>query len=130
MGSPLHLAGGGSFHLFEGTPMNRGRLLPAGVLALTLVTLVVAADPPADGKSDRATLVQGNSEFAFDLYGKLRAGDSNLFFSPYSISTALAMTAAGARGPTAEEMARTLHFTLPGPRLHVTMGALIKDLSG
>lgn len=58
---------------------------------------------------DIAALVEGGNEFAFDLYGRL-AGDGNLFFSPYSISTALAMTAAGARGNTEREMATVLHF--------------------
>ena len=38
--------------------------------------------------------------------------DGNLFFSPYSISTALAMTRAGAKGDTAAQMDKTLHFTL------------------
>lgn len=47
----------------------------------------------------------------FDLYKKLAAGqEGNLFFSPYSISSALAMTFGGARGETAEEMNQTLHF--------------------
>jgi serpin B len=53
--------------------------------------------------------------FALDLYAQLRGQDGNLFFSPFSISTALAMTRAGARGDTAAEMDRVLHFTLPGP---------------
>ena len=58
---------------------------------------------------DLAALVEGGNEFAFDLYGRL-AGDGNLFFSPYSISTALTMTVAGARGNTELEMAAALHF--------------------
>ncbi len=62
---------------------------------------------------DVAALVDGGNQFAFDLYGRL-AGDGNLFFSPYSISTALAMTAAGARGNTEHEMATVLHFPTEG----------------
>jgi len=58
---------------------------------------------------DVAALVEGGNEFAFDLYARL-AGDGNLFFSPYSISTALTMTAAGARANTEREMATALHF--------------------
>ena len=58
---------------------------------------------------DIAALVDGGNQFAFDLYARL-AGDGNLFFSPYSISTALTMTAAGARGNTEYEMATVLHF--------------------
>ena len=69
---------------------------------------------PAAEKEQQPTkvVVQANSEFAFDLYGQLskETADKNLFFSPYSISTALAMVAEGARGETALEMGTTLHF--------------------
>ena len=64
-----------------------------------------------------ATLVKGNTRFALDLYAKLRAHKGNLFFSPYSISTALAMTYTGARDQTAKEMADTLHLDLGQERL-------------
>ena len=56
--------------------------------------------------------VQANSDFAFDLFKQL-AGENageNLFFSPYSVSSALAMTAEGARGKTAMEMGKVLRF--------------------
>ena len=74
-------------------------------------------------------MVEGNNAFAVELYGQLRNQNGNLFFSPESISTALAMTYAGARGDTASEMAKTLHFTLPPDRLHPAMGALLSDLN-
>ncbi len=80
------------------------------VLAVVLLnaTGVVFAK---DKKDDAAELIiKGNTEFAFDLYAQLKSEDGNLFFSPYSISTALAMTYAGAKGQTAEQMAQTLHF--------------------
>ena len=56
--------------------------------------------------------VQANSDFAWDLYGQLAKenGGKNLFFSPYSISSALAMTAEGARGQTAKEMGTVLRL--------------------
>ena len=73
---------------------------------------------------DLTALVQGNSAFACDLYQKIRSDNSNLFFSPYSISAALAMTYAGARGETEHQMAETLHFTLPQERLHPAFNAL------
>jgi serpin B len=79
--------------------------------------------------ADRTTVVEGNNVFAVALYGRLRNQSGNLFFSPESISTALAMACAGARGDTASEMAKTLHFTLPPEKLHPVMGALLSDLN-
>jgi serine protease inhibitor len=52
----------------------------------------------------------GNNCFALQLYQKLQGQQGNLFFSPYSISTALAMTYAGAKGRTQEQMAQVLCF--------------------
>jgi serpin B len=74
--------------------------------------------------------VEGNTRFALDLYGRLREDQGNRFFSPYSVSTALAMTYAGARGETAREMAEVLHFTLPPDRLHPAFHALIDHING
>jgi len=57
-------------------------------------------------------LVTINNQFAIDLFHKLNPGDSaNCFFSPFSISSALAMTWAGARGETAAQMASALRFS-------------------
>ncbi len=69
-------------------------------------------------------LVAGNTAFALELYAQARDGAENVFFSPHSISVALAMAYAGARGNTGLEMARTLHFTLPNDRLHNAFNAL------
>jgi len=80
-------------------------------------------------EADLATVVDGNSAFAFDLYQALREQDDNLFFSPYSISLALAMTYAGARGETAQQMADTLHFILSQDRLHPAFNSLDIELS-
>jgi serpin B len=78
-----------------------------------------------------SALVEGNSAFAFDLYRFLaeQQGDNNLFYSPYSISLALAMTYAGARSETAEQMGDTLHFTLPQDDLHPAFNALDQELA-
>jgi serine protease inhibitor len=88
--------------------------------------LALATSPSSD---DRAALVEGNNAFAVALYGQLRSQSGNLFLSPESISTALAMAYAGTRGQTASEMAKTMHFTLPPERLHPAMGALLNDLN-
>lgn len=81
--------------------------------------------PAASDEALRA-LVAGNTAFALDLYGWLTADkpDDNLFYSPHSVSVALAMTYAGARGVTASEMAATLRFDLDGDLLHAAMNRL------
>jgi serpin B len=63
-------------------------------------------------------LVAGNSRFAFNLYHAVIEDNKNLFYSPLSISLALAMTYAGARTNTEQQMAETLHFTLSQGQLH------------
>ena len=79
--------------------------------------------------STRDKLTFGNTGFAIDLYQAIRGADGNLFYSPYSISLALAMTYAGARGSTAEQMAETLHFSLPPDQLHPAFNGLDLQLS-
>ncbi|MCK4598446.1 serpin family protein, partial [Candidatus Bipolaricaulota bacterium] len=72
----------------------------------------------------QADLVNSNTTFALDLYRALSQEEGNLFFSPYSISTALAMTYTGARGETETQMKETLCFTLPQSVLHPAFHAL------
>jgi len=80
---------------------------------------------PAVPAADLDTLVDGNNAFGMDLYQELAAASAdNLFFSPLSISQALAMTYAGARGNTVTEMADTLHITLGDAELHPAWNAL------
>jgi len=93
---------------------------------------VLSSDKPrasgAAGQADLAALVDGNNAFAFDLYRALKGERGNLFYSPYSISQALAMTYAGARDTTEKEMAGTLHFTLAQDRLHPAFNSLDQQL--
>ena len=84
---------------------------------------------PTAADADLAALARGNSAFAFDLYKALREDGGNLFYSPHSISLALAMTYAGARGDTETQMADTLHFDLPQDSLHPTFNALDLELA-
>jgi serpin B len=112
----------------EATPSPSLPERPESKTVVVHAPLVLANDP-VQAKADRPALVQGNTAFACDLYGRLRQQEGNFFYSPYSISTALAMTWAGARGKTAEQMAQVLHFTLPQERLHPAAGALVRDLS-
>jgi serpin B len=69
--------------------------------------------------ADVQSLVSGNTEFALALYRQLIPDSSdNIFYSPYSISTALAMLYGGAAGETKRQMAECLRFSLPGETLH------------
>ncbi len=103
-------------------------------LAVFAVFALLAGSCPA---SDVEDLAVDNTRFALKLYKELNDGSGNLFFSPYSISTAMAMTWGGARGETASQMAGALEFTLKpdkegGPlgreRLHAAFGELQRSL--
>jgi serpin B len=115
---------------------------------IVILTLVFAGIAPRVGVADSSSaskvftaeandmkaIVAGNTDFTFAIYGKLKndlkaiSPQGNLFFSPYSISTCLAMVYAGARGETQRQMAMALHFALPDENLANTFGALQKQL--
>jgi serine protease inhibitor len=78
--------------------------------------------------------------FAFSLYRELGKQEQNVFFSPYSLGTALAMTAEGARGDTARQMGDVLGLDAALKRadpqrpydwsaLHVQLGQLAVRLA-
>ena len=74
------------------------------------------SDPPTPGATEIAA--SGN-RFACDLYDRLRTQAGNIFLSPYSISTALAMTREGARGATRAELDGLLHVRGDDVALHM-----------
>ncbi len=74
-------------------------------------------------------VVQANNQFALDVYSELKGEEGNLFLSPYSISTALAMTYEGARGQTAEEIARVFHFPTDDPERRAAFAAVHNQLN-
>jgi serpin B len=108
-------------------------------VCLTLSTLLLgilclAACAPAKATAapqtpSQETLAQGNTAFAEQLYGHLVEADRNTFFSPHSISSALAMTYGGARENTAREMQAVLHFQLDPSQLHPAFKALDATLA-
>ncbi|MHC4243751.1 MAG: serpin family protein [Planctomycetota bacterium] len=110
------------------------------VLILTIATATMAGLLPVEQatareKTDKQLVVSGNNEFAFELYAKLNGKEGNLFFSPYSISTALSLAYCGARGETETEMATVLHLptatkdTFGQMQFHSAFGKIIKDLN-
>ena len=69
-----------------------------------------------------------NNQFALDLHHQLRQQEGNLVFSPYSLSSALAMTFAGSRAQTEAQMAAAMHFKLPQEELHPAFNQLEQTL--
>lgn len=97
------------------------------ILMTILGLLVLAAMSPRSTPAAEPPIAP--NAFACDLYHQLSAADGNLFFSPLSISTALAMTWAGAGGRTAAEMAAVLHFTGPALPVHAANEAMLGSLA-
>jgi serpin B len=100
---------------------------------ITLITVLLAGmtnSVKAAIDPNQQTVTAGNNKFALELYQKLQSQQGNLFLSPYSISTALAMTSAGARGQTEKQMAQTLCFgPVKNEQFHETFGKIIKQLN-
>lgn len=95
------------------------------VVACTLPPSPFTPPPSTDATAVDAKAAKeaadGVNVFAAELYAHLRAEDDNLLISPYSINTALAMTASGAQGTTRDEMQKVLHLPAPeklGPAFH------------
>ena len=88
--------------------------------------VLTARQLPAAIQGDAAAVVAANNQFAVDVLHKQSADNS--VFSPFSMSTALAMLDAGAAGQTDSELRTALHFTLPGDQTHAAYGALLASL--
>ncbi len=101
--------------------MRTGRVAPFAIaVALLLAPAVAVPDEPSG-------VAEGNASFACGLYRTLAKKDGNLFFSPHSVSTALAMTRAGAAGETARQMDAVLGI----PRVSASDGfrTLVQSLA-
>jgi serpin B len=123
--------------------MRRPLAVLASLAVIAFLTLSAAVPEPAAGRNPppgpdpnadaKAKAAESASAFGLALYGQVRGEPGNLFLSPYSIASALAMTWAGARGETAAEMAETL--ALPEAwrgepeRIHAAFGHLTASLN-
>jgi len=105
-------------------------VMPGGSASQVLESKVPRAEASAAAGNDLEQLAAGNRAFALDLYHRLEAKEGNLFYSPFSVSSALAMTYAGAEGKTAAEMAAVFHFLLEEDRLHPAFNVLDQYLEG
>lgn len=117
-------------------------ILLSGILMVALIACSQPVVQAAELKSDKPRLespnvsqtvkdklVEGNTAFAFNLYQLLKEKDGNLFYSPYSISEALAMTFGGARNETEKQMASSMRFILDQATLHPAFNYLDQELA-
>lgn len=74
-------------------------------------------------------VVEANNRYAIDVYAALKQDGENIFLSPYSMSTALAMTYEGARGQTAEEIAQVFYFPKNNATRRPAFAALYNQLN-
>jgi serpin B len=98
-------------------------------LQIILMALILSISSTLLANSPKEIFVQNNTEFTLNLYEKIRETPRNIIFSPYSISNALAMTYAGAKGETEKQMAEVLCFTLPQDSLHQIFAEINRQLS-
>lgn len=83
------------------------------------------ANPNPDITPQVEAAIAGNNEFAFELYRKGVNADDNLVISPLSISAGFVLLQPSARGETAKELNKVLHFTLPTAELHPALAAIL-----
>jgi serpin B len=113
--------------LMEDKIMKRTGLVLFAVLFAVLWSLpVISAESTAP--SQQAGLEKGNNDYSVQLYRELAGKPGNLFISPYSISSALAMTYAAARGNTAKEIKETMRFPFDQSQLNGAFKSLNRDL--
>lgn len=101
---------------------------------LVLITIASNLRAQTAAEVTERAIVVGGNKFALALYDKLRNQEGNLFFSPYSVSTAFAMAYAGARGQTQVQMGNVLCFSATSGdanegQFHSAFGQIIKGLN-
>src|SRR3989338_529432 len=113
-------------------------LLMAALVTATAVLFLFPYDPQQPPKADDGSsteqgiqeVVAANNKFAFNLYAELdKSQNENIFYSPYSISAALAMTYEGAKGQTADEIKSVFHFP-ESSILKPNFAAIYNDING
>ncbi len=117
------------------------RAWTTSILALALAACAGSTTDPGESstREERAIravtpelepVVQANQHFAWSLYGALATPNQNLFFSPFSLQTALNQAALGAQGETALQMQQVLRIPEDSASFHAAYGELLADLSG
>lgn len=103
-----------------------GDNLPEAVIEIK--SEITRIENPAISENEFSSFTAENNRFTWELYNTLSESNENLFFSPFSITSALAMTYVGAEGNTKTEMAQALNYTLNDDTLHAGFNRLLTDL--
>jgi serine protease inhibitor len=96
------------------------------MVGFAIYAVLLLSETSASAAGD---LANANNMFAIDLYRQLANSNRNLVISPFSIDTALAMACVGARGGTAGEMAKVLHFSSENAGVNSEFAGLMKELN-
>lgn len=100
------------------------------IMKKTLILLLLILQFSSVIKSqNKQIIVDNNNRFAIDLYKELKGSGENLIFSPFSISSAMAMTYAGAENHTAKEFQKTLFFLEDKQLFHQEFSHLFQDIA-
>lgn len=84
-------------------------------------------EPLEDRRMLSARAIQAVNAFGLDVYEQLQREEGNLFFSPLSVATGLAMAYAGAAGQTAAEMQEVLRLG-DEPGVHASFNELLTSI--
>ncbi|MEA3449303.1 MAG: serpin family protein [Bacteroidota bacterium] len=86
------------------------------ILSIIATMSIIFSAQAQDKQINKA--VEGNNAFCFDLMEAGYEPSENMVFSPFSISTALAMTYDGTAWRTKWDMAKTMHFPFSRQKNH------------
>lgn len=78
---------------------------------------------------DDYDIAAANNAFAFDMYSMIKNEDENIFFSPYSIFTAMAICYDGAEGSTKEQISNVFYYPLSKPVLEISSKEMIDTIN-
>ena len=110
------------------TSFSTVRFMSALVAAMLMVPYCALTQAPVETTTPTET--EAVNAFTMDLYGRLAEGNTdNIVISPFSVSFALSMTMAGARGETAEQMSHVLHTDMLGDRVHAAFHSLFDEVT-
>ena len=102
------------------------------VSVLLLGVVLLGLSRPGLSVTATEQVVAANNDFAMDLYGQIRCNSAgkNIFFSSFSVSSALAMVYAGAKENTKTVMANVLNFdSINDNNVHIGFRKLFEEFN-